>query len=35
LFKDKAKVAEYKGVKQKSDYRQGIDEHLGSTASVS
>lgn len=35
FFKDKAKVAEYKGVKQKSEYRQGIDAHLGQTASVS
>lgn len=35
FFKDKAKVAEYKGVKQKSEYRQGIDEHIEQTASVS
>jgi len=35
LFKDKAKVSELKGVKQKSEYRKAISENLEQTTSVS
>ncbi|WP_017661497.1 thioredoxin-disulfide reductase [Baaleninema simplex] len=35
IFKDKAKVTELKGVKQKSEYRQAISDSLERAASVS